>query len=118
MPVDYDNLIEEIEDMGKRERQSLRSNLVVLLLHLLKWQYQPTQRTGRWAGSIVEYRRRIREALKDSPSLAPYLADVFVEAYQDARQQAAAETMLLNETFPQTYEFELAQVMDENFPLR
>ncbi|MEO1094071.1 MAG: DUF29 domain-containing protein [Cyanobacteria bacterium J06638_28] len=115
--VDWDNLIEEIEDMGKRERRSLKSNLVILLLHLLKWHYQPTQRTGSWAGSIVEHRRRIHEALKDSPSLAPYLADVLAEAYQDARKQAGAETMLPDETFPQACEFELAQVMDENFPL-
>jgi hypothetical protein len=114
--IDWANLIEEIEDMGKRERRSLKSNLIVLLLHLLKWQYQPAQRTGSWAGSIIEHRRRIHEALKDSPSLKSYLESVFAEAYRDAVKQAAAETTLSVETFPNECEFELAQVMDEDFP--
>ena len=70
--VDWANLIEEIDDMGKREGRSLKSNLIVLLLHLLKWHHQPAQRTGNWAGSILEHRRRIHEALKDSPSLQSY----------------------------------------------
>lgn len=113
--VDWDNLIEEIEDMGKRERRSLKSNLIVLLLHLLKWQYQPTQRTGSWAGSIVEHRRRIQDALQDSPSLTPYLAEVFAEAYRNATKQAAAETMLDIETFPPACEFAIAEVMTEDF---
>jgi hypothetical protein len=53
--VDWENLIDEIEDMAKRERRSLDSNLVVVLLHLLKWQYQITARSGSWKGSIAEY---------------------------------------------------------------
>lgn len=113
--VDWANLIEEIEDMGKRERRGLESNLTVLILHLLKWQHQPNRRTGSWAGSIVEHRRRILKALKDSPSLEPYLVSVFAEAYQEAVEQAAAETMLSTETFPNVCEFELGQVMDKDF---
>jgi Domain of unknown function DUF29 len=57
--VDWQNLIEEIEDMSKRERKSLKSNLIIILLHLLKWQYQPELRSGSWKGSIREHRRRI-----------------------------------------------------------
>ena len=64
--IEWENLIEEIEDMGRSERRSLKSNLIVVLTHLLKWQYQLEFRSGSWS-SIVEYRRRIREALKDSP---------------------------------------------------
>ncbi|MET0114875.1 MAG: DUF29 domain-containing protein, partial [Limnospira maxima] len=60
--VDWDNLIEEIEDIGRRERHSLENNLVVVLLHLLKWEFQPKWRTGSWEGSIIENRRRIRRA--------------------------------------------------------
>ena len=67
--VDWANLIEEIQDMSRRERKSLKSNLVVILLHLLKWQYQPDSRGGSWRGSIREHRRRINDDLKDSPSL-------------------------------------------------
>jgi hypothetical protein len=98
--VDWENLIEEIEDMGRSERKSLKSNLIVVLTHLLKWQYQPEFRSGSWKGSIVEHRRRIRDALKDSPSLKPYLQEVFAECYLDAVEQASAETELPVETFP------------------
>jgi hypothetical protein len=49
--VDWENLIDEIEDMGRSERRGLKSNLIVVLVHLLKWQHQPEQRSGSWAGS-------------------------------------------------------------------
>jgi hypothetical protein len=98
--VDWANLIEEIEDMSRRERKSLKSNLVVILLHLLKWQYQPENRGGSWRGSIREHRRRVNDDLKDSPSLVPYLREVFAECYTNAREQAADETSLPLETFP------------------
>jgi hypothetical protein len=98
--VDWANLIEEIEDMSRRERKSLKSNLIVILLHLLKWQYQSECRSGSWKGSIREHRRRVNDDLKDSPSLIPYLQEVFAECYANARQQAADETDLPLETFP------------------
>ncbi|HLO88645.1 MAG TPA: DUF29 domain-containing protein [Nostocaceae cyanobacterium] len=69
--VDWENLIEEIADMGRSERKSLKSNLIVILLHLLKWQFQPEKRTGSWEVSIIEHRRRVQESLNDSPSLKP-----------------------------------------------
>ncbi|MEM6837611.1 MAG: DUF29 domain-containing protein [Cyanobacteria bacterium P01_C01_bin.120] len=114
--VDWANLIEEIEDMGKRERRSLESNLTILLLHLLKWQYQFDNRSGSWAGSIVEHRRRIYKILQDSPSLRPQLGKMLSEAYTDAVSQAAAETQLPADTFPSECEFQLSQIMDDNFP--
>lgn len=98
--VDWQNLIEEIEDMLRRERKSLKSNLVVILLHLLKWQHQPELRSGSWRGSIREHRRRVNDDLKDSPSLIPYFQEVFAECYTNAREQAADETGLPLETFP------------------
>ena len=113
--VDWENLIEEIEDMGRSERRSLESNLIVVLLHLLKWQYQPERRSGSWEGSIVEHRRRIRKALKESPSLKPYVEDVFAECYAEAVKQAKAETGLPLETFPTQCPYELTEVMDDGF---
>lgn len=98
--VDWQNLIEEIEDMSRRERKSLKSNLVVILLHLLKWQHQPELRSGSWRGSIREHRRRVNDDLKDSPSLIPYFQEVFAECYTNAREQAADDTGLPLETFP------------------
>ncbi|WP_333217767.1 MULTISPECIES: DUF29 domain-containing protein [unclassified Microcoleus] len=56
---------------------------------------------GSWKGSIVEYRRRLRKTLKDSPSLKPYLEEVLAECYADGAEQARDETGLLVETFPQ-----------------
>ena len=113
--VDWQNLIEEIEDMGKGERRSLESNLVIVLLHLLKWQFQPQYRTGNWEGSIIEHRRRIRQALEDSPSLKSYLETVLTECYESAVKQAKGETQLPLETFPARCPYNVAEVLDDDF---
>lgn len=113
--VDWTNLIEEIEDMGRSERSSLESNLIILLMHLLKWQYQPDIRSGSWKGSIVEHRRRILKALKNSPSLKPYLEEIFDESYGDAIAQAAAETGLPTEQFPDRCPYSVTEILDANF---
>lgn len=113
--VDWRNLIEELEDMGRSERRSLESNLTVLLLHLLKWQYQPELRSGSWKGSIVDHRRRIRKALKNSPSLKPYLEEILAECYADAVEQAIAETELAPETFPAILSYASEAILDATF---
>lgn len=113
--VDWTNLIEEIEDMSRRERKSLKSNLVVLLLHLLKWQYQPEYRSGSWRGSIREHRRRINDDLNDSPSLTPYLQAVLSSCYTSACEQAADETGLALQTFPIDCPYTPEQVLDPSF---
>lgn len=66
--------------MGRSERKRLKSNVTIVLLHLLKWQYQPQLRSGSWKGSIIEHRQRIRDDLADSPSLKPYLQEIFSNA--------------------------------------
>lgn len=113
--VDWANLIEEIEDMSRRERKALKSNLIVVLLHLLKWQFQLEQRSGSWRSSIREHRRRLNEDLKDSPSLVPYLQDVFAECYTNAREQAADETGLSLTDFPEVCPYTVEQALDANF---
>lgn len=113
--VDWENLIDEIQDMGRSERRSLKSNLIVVLVHLLKWQFQPDSRSGSWEGSIVEHRRRIQEALDDSPSLQPYLESIFAPCYPQSVKQAKAETGLPLETFPQQCPYELAEVLNDEF---
>ena len=113
--VDWDNLIEEIEDMSRRERKSLKSNLIVVLLHLLKWQHQPERRSGSWRGSIREHRRRINDDLKDSPSLLPYLKEVFDECYTNARAQAADETEMPLDAFPARCPYSPEQVLDPEY---
>lgn len=113
--LDLDNLLEEIEDMARRDKDALESNLKIVLLHLLKWKYQPEMRSGSWEGSIVEHRQRIRKTLKKSPSLKNYMLEVFPEAYQDAIKVARAETRLDISTFPPICEWEIEQVLDEDW---
>lgn len=113
--VDWENLIEEIEDMGKRERRSLESNLIVLLLHLLKWQFQAAHRSGSWRASILEHRRRVLRALKDSPSLKPYWEEIFENCYQAAAEQAIAETNLPESVFPLESPYSSEQALAPKF---
>ncbi|WP_152590810.1 DUF29 domain-containing protein [Nostoc sphaeroides] len=113
--VDWENLIEEIADMGRSERRSLKSNLIVILVHLLKWQFQPEKRSGSWEGSIIEHRRRVKEALDDSPSLKSYIESVFAECYAQAVKQAKAETGLLVESFPLVCPYQLPEVTNDDF---
>ncbi|MEG4572850.1 DUF29 domain-containing protein [Microcoleus sp. N3A4] len=88
---------------------------MVILLHLLSRQFQPDRRSGSWKASIIEHRRRIRKALKDSPSLKPYFEEVLAECYADAAEQASAETGLLVETFPQLCIYTAVEVLDSEF---
>ena len=113
--VDWSNLIEEIEDMSRRERKALQSNLIVLLLYLLKWQFQAEMRSGSWGGSIVEHRQRIQDDLQDSPSLRSVLPDIWESAYQKAIARAVAETGLTVETFPIDCPYQLEDVLDGGF---
>lgn len=113
--IDYDNLIEEIETMGRSERSALKSNLRVLLMHLLKWKYQPSMRSNSWRSTIREHRKRIQEAFKDSPSLMRTFDEGFDIAYQDGRELASDETGLGIDTFPQIFPFTVEQVLDSDY---
>jgi Domain of unknown function DUF29 len=113
--VDIANLVEEIKDMGRSERRALESNLIVILLHLLKYKYQPTHRSNSWLASILEHRLRLNKQLKESPSLKPYGEEVFQECYDHALLRAAVETGLPNTTFPSQSPFTNQEVLDINY---
>jgi hypothetical protein len=113
--LDLANLIEEIADMARSQKRAIRSALVVLLTHLLKWQYQPDHRSTGWAGSIVEHRRRILEEIEDSPSLVGYPGEIFERCYRAAREQAAAETGLAKSSFAETSPYGVKQALDPDF---
>ncbi|WP_250122723.1 DUF29 domain-containing protein [Chroococcidiopsis sp. CCMEE 29] len=113
--VDVTNLVEEINDMGKSERRALESNLTVILLHLLKYKYQPTHRSNSWLASILEHRLRIKKQLKESPSLRPYLEKVFSECYSDAVLRAEVETGLTLTTFPEQLPLTTEEALDINY---
>lgn len=113
--LDIANRVEEIKDIGKSERRSLESNLTVILLHLLKYKYQPTHRSNSWLSSILEHRIAIKKQLKESPSLKPYLEQVFAECYGDGILRAAVETGLPIDTFPTNSPFTIEEVLDINY---
>jgi len=113
--IDWDNLIDEIEDMARSQRRSLKSNLIVVLLHLLKWQYQAEKRSSSWESSLLEHRYRLRDDIQDSPSLKPYLETILAESYIRAAKQAKAETGLPLETFPSECPYDTASILDDDF---
>ncbi len=113
--LDIDNLAEEIEDMGKSQKQALKSNLKVLLAHLLKYKYQPQKRTNSWRSTIYEHRDRIQQAFQDSPSLRPYFDTVFDECYKVARKKAAIETGIEIDRFPELSPFSTVETLDEEY---
>jgi Domain of unknown function DUF29 len=113
--IDIVNLIEEIESLGKQERQELRKRLGILIGHLLKWEYQSNKRSNSWKATIREQRRRIKEHLEDNPSLKSYLSEAIVYAYQDGVDLAIQETNLPDLTFPTENPYSLSQILDPNF---
>jgi hypothetical protein len=113
--LDISNLVEEIESLGKQQRQELRNRLGILLGHLLKWEFQPSHRSKSWLATIREQRRRIGDLLEESPSLKPYLPEVLEKAYQDGVDLAVRETSLRYKDFPQECLYSLEQVLDLSF---
>ena len=113
--ADVENIAEEIESMGRSEKRELVNRLAVLLLHLLKWRYQPGLRGNIWRGSIEEQRLRLDEHLKDNPSLKAQIGSAMVTAYRLASVQADRETGLARATFPQDCPFTVDQVMADDF---
>jgi uncharacterized protein DUF29 len=113
--LDLINLIDEVEDLGIHEKKAVQSNLVVVLKHLLKYQFQPHRRSRSWLSSIAEHRRRLRNDLATSPSLRGYARDQFEECYQDGRRQALIETGIREEAIPRTPAYTLEQTLDPDF---
>jgi len=115
--VDIQNLIEEIESLGRQERQELRNRLGVLLGHLLKWRYQPEARSKSWAATIREQRERIQEHLVENPSLKPYLPEAILQGYRYGLNLVDKETPLDLKRLPQSCPFSEAQIFEESMEL-
>ncbi|NJM11255.1 MAG: DUF29 domain-containing protein [Synechococcaceae cyanobacterium SM1_2_3] len=114
--LDYENLAEEIESMGRSERHALVSHLVVILTHLLKWRYQPRLRCGSWENSIDNGRFEVDDVLEESPSLKPQLAAKIKKAYSLSRRSASRETGLPLATFPEQCPFTIEQITGDYWP--
>ncbi|MBD2179975.1 DUF29 domain-containing protein [Planktothrix sp. FACHB-1355] len=113
--LDVPNLVEEIESLGKQDRRELRNRLRVLVGHLLKWEYQRGKRSKSWSNTIHEQRYQIKELIKESPSLKPYLHDAVVEIYSDALSLAVRETSLDSSCFPQECPYNLDLILEKDF---
>jgi hypothetical protein len=113
--LDRSNLIEEIEDLARRDKKALRSYLKVLFLHLLKWQYQPDKRSKSWKISISNARIEIEDILLDSPNLRNYLSTVVDQSCVNALRLATDETNLAIEAFPIECAYTLAEALALDF---
>ena len=110
--LDIENLVEEIEALGKRDRRAIKSRLEILIMHLLKWQLQSSQRSRSWKSTVTEQRLRIQDLLTDSPSLKNYLFEILPEAYKNGRKLASDETGLTLDVFPETCLYSYEQLVE------
>jgi hypothetical protein len=113
--VDCEHVAEEIEGLGIGDRRQLRNRLEILIMNLLKWQFQPMHRSRSWRSTIGTQRGRIERVLKESPSLRREVATLSREEYPTAREAASAETGFVIGTFPQSLPYTPEQILDANF---
>jgi hypothetical protein len=115
--VDRDNVAEEIESVGRTEFSRLESALRVLMLHMLKWDFQPGKRSRSWWLSITEQRVRLDQVLADNPGLQPRIDEAIMRAYRRARLRAMRETGLEPEMFPEVCPYSFEDITARRFSL-
>ncbi|HQV22933.1 MAG TPA: DUF29 domain-containing protein, partial [Agitococcus sp.] len=115
--LDLEHIAEEIEDVGKSEQRELSSRMVVLLAHLLKWQYQPARRGSSWERTIKVQRTQVIRCLKKTPSLKSSLQDQdwLDSTWDDAITQATNETGIELTVFPESCPWASEQILDQDF---
>lgn len=113
--LDIPNLVEEIESLGKQQRQELVNRLGVLLGHLLKWEFQPDRRSKSWFATIREQRRRVAKLLNQNPSLKPFYPEAVQEAFADGIDLVVRETPLNYADLPDTCPYVPEQILDPEF---
>jgi Domain of unknown function DUF29 len=115
--LDPESVAEEIESLGISQEHALRSYLKQLVMHLLKWQYQPSRRRlgHSWETTIINARSEIAELVERNPGLAPHVEPLLSKAYPTARRLARVQTRLPLATFPEVCSWTLAQVLDDDF---
>ena len=113
--LDLENLAEEIESLGKQQKQELRNRFGILIGHLLKWEYQPQLRGKSWSITIDLQREEILELVNENPSLKPYLEEAIAKAYKQAIALVVKETPLDKHDLPSQCPYSFAQVLDQDF---
>lgn len=102
--------------MGRREKHSIRSYLQNVVMHLLKWQYQPQRRGASWELSIRNGRDQLNELIADSPSLHPQIPGFATDIYPRARRNASGETGLPLIAFPEQCPFTIEHITGDYWP--
>lgn len=110
--VDHANLSEYLIDMARRDRREVLSRLIVLLVHLLKWDHQPDKRTGSWDATITHQRGELRDLL-ESRTLENYGREVVARAYERAVKEAAREIGVELSTFHAACPWSLEQILSD-----
>lgn len=116
--IDWENLIEEIESMGRSEKKELKNRLIVTIEHLLKlmyWQAEKAYNIRGWRNIIVEQRRQILLSIEDSPSLKSLLKESFLNCYHIAREDTLRKYQLSSDIFPLEPPFTLEETLDPNY---
>ncbi|WP_414552713.1 DUF29 domain-containing protein [Anabaena sp. CCY 0017] len=111
--LDWQKIAEEIEDMGRSEKRQLASRLEILIMHLLKWQFQPNLRSRSWQLTIKEQRLRLEQLLQENPSLKSHLTEILDKVYPLATISAEKETAL--SSFPETCSYSLTEILSADF---
>lgn len=114
--MDWENVAEELEFMGKKDRRELVSRMTILLIHLTKWYWQPEKRSPGWLGTIEEQWEQIDLILNDSPSLRSFIQCSFQGAWGRVVKKAAKEPSLPLSTFSETCPWPIEDILGEWMP--
>jgi predicted nucleic acid-binding Zn-ribbon protein len=106
------NIAEELDDVGNEQYDKLESALRLILVHLLKWDHQPGHRSRSWWSTITVQRNQVRRILRKNPGLKPQIDTAVVEAYEDARIQAAAQTRIDPDNFGARCPYSFDEIMN------
>jgi hypothetical protein len=110
-PLDAENVAEELESLGRNWEEELVNRLAVLVMHMLKCEFQPERHSRSWDLTVKEQRRRIHRILNKMPSLGEKLAESIADAYPSAVTFASAETGIIEEDFPLECPYTLEQIL-------
>ena len=113
--VDFDGIIEELEEMGISNKHALKNRLAQLIFHLLKWQFQSHLRCRSWEGSIEEQRIRLNDLLEENPSLKPMIGESIEKSYKLSLSLVRKETPLDLKSLPTECPYTYDQIMDDQF---
>ncbi len=116
--IDLENLIEEIEAMGRSEKREIKTRLITIIKHLLRlkyWQSTLDYNARGWRNTVIEQREKLIFVLEDSPSLRQELESFFLEGYQKTVQKIIQKYDLPSSMFPAESPFSLTNIIDSDY---